>query len=420
MQQHGTGAKPSVPLAELRPSEANARPAERGSRRESASSADFEQAAQTEVEAAFEALKDMAHEERLEKAAEVFARHFTQLNAALKEKDAMLELQQKKLAQHEDVARRYENMEKELVYKQNEVKKQKRRLDAAERLCDKAPLSYSKFMEGGNKFFRAQIGQFLYLDTPELLRDHIKFLDSFYPLDSLGWLDTNTHEQDSGGEEAAAGAACAPSPKRRKRKFPLSPEDAVVLWLFLLRTGCSFGRAAALFHTSEQTVRRVFTTMTSLHKELFEDEFFMLEEEALRAIIPEMMKTFREHEAIDTTVAHIIDGFERPMQKPQDDEAAAACWSQYKHNYTAKFLLGILSSGMLPDSACMPTSHLLNSMLLLFTGAIYFVSDAYPGSIGDPDISRACGFLELMIRGLDVMAGACAACHSNLAPQPQI
>ena len=45
------------------------------------------------------------------------------------------------------------------------------------------------------------------------------------------------------------------------------------------------------------------------------------------------------------------------------------------------------------------------SLTLSFTGAIYFVSDAYPGSIGDPDLTRVSGFLDLMIRGLDVMAG---------------
>lgn len=65
-----------------------------------------------------------------------------------------------------------------------------------------------------------------------------------------------------------------------------------------------------------------------------------------------MMNTFREYEGVDTTAAHIndiIDGFERPFQKPQDDEAAAACWSTYKHNYIAKFLLGILSSSERPS-----------------------------------------------------------------------
>ena len=102
------------------------------------------------------------------------------------------------------------------------------------------------------------MAQFIYFDTSELLRDHVNFLNSYYPLDSIGWLDTNVNEAE---READAGSAAAPSadaqsPKRRKRRFPVTPEDAVVMWLFLLRTGCTWGRAAALFHTSVQTVRR--------------------------------------------------------------------------------------------------------------------------------------------------------------------
>lgn len=94
-----------------------------------------------------------------------------------------------------------------------------------------------------------------------------------------------------------------------------------------------------------------------------------------------MMKTFKEYEGIDTAVVHIIDGFERAFEKPSDDEAQAVVFSSYKHMCTAKFLLDILSNG-----------------------AFYFISDAYPGSIGDPDLTCVCSFLELMIEGLDVMA----------------
>ena len=36
--------------------------------------------------------------------------------------------------------------------------------------------------------------------------------------------------------------------------------------------------------------------------------------------------------------------------------------------------------------------------------AFYMISDAFPGSITDPELVRVCGFLDLMIKGLDVMA----------------
>jgi hypothetical protein len=108
-------------------------------------------------------------------------------------------------------------------------------------------------------------------------------------------------------------------------------------------------------------VRRAFLTMLALHKEVFEEEFFNLDEAALRAIIPPMMETYKEKQGIDTSVGHIIDAFESAIQKPSDDEAQAAFWSNYKHGHTAKFLLGILSSG-----------------------ALYFTSKGHGGSLGDP------------------------------------
>ena len=82
-------------------------------------------------------------------------------------------------------------------------------------------------------------------------------------------------------------------------------------------------RSAALFGQKKDTARRAFYTITIFLREIFEEEFFALEEPALRAIIPNMMKTFATYEGVTTTVAHIIDAFERVHEKPTDDEAAA-------------------------------------------------------------------------------------------------
>ena len=258
-------------------------------------------------------------------------------------------------------------------------------------------LSFEAFTT--DRHLMSEIHDFLFFPTVEVLRAHIAFLNACCPLDMLVWLDSDGRGDEGGGGNAdggdeggdgeggdatpmdIGGEAGRGKAQKLRRKFPLSPSDAIVMWLFMLRTGTRMKRTAKLFGVSRQTARRAFITMTQLHKLIFKEEFFKLEEPALRAIVPTMMKTFKEYEGVDTTVVHIIDGFECKMQKPSDDEAAAACWSSYKHNYTAKFLLDILSNG-----------------------AFYFISDAYPGSISDPDLSRVCGFLELMIDGLDVMA----------------
>ena len=225
-----------------------------------------------------------------------------------------------------------------------------------------------------DKWLQEGMADFIYFENMEVLDCWIDFLDAAYPLDKLVWADgRGAHD---GTDDGAGG-----EPKRRRRKFPLSPQDAIVCWLFIIKTGTNWKRTAKLFHTSRDTVRRAFITMLSLHKVIFQEEFFMLNEKALRAIIPAMMKTYKEQQGVDTNVGHIIDGFEVNMQKPSDDEAQASMWSNYKHNYTVKFLLGILSSG-----------------------AMYFTSEGHGGSITDPVLTEICGFLDLMIKGIDVMA----------------
>jgi hypothetical protein len=83
---------------------------------------------------------------------------------------------------------------------------------------------------------------------------------------------------------------------------------------------------------------------------------------------------------VKSNIGHILDGFEKQFECPKDDEVRAACWSSYKHLYTVKFLLGMLSSG-----------------------AHYFTSRGNPGSITDPDQVETSGFLDLLDKGIDVM-----------------
>ena len=228
-----------------------------------------------------------------------------------------------------------------------------RRVKLLERESRSAPLTYNRFTQNPESVLARNMGPFLFIDTVPALKAHVAKLNAFYPLELLRWVDTNAKDPSLPPEEAedaenaeSEGEGDSQRAVKRRNRCPMKrPEDAVVLWLFILRTGSTFEQTGAMFDVSRMTVRRVFYTMTKLHHDMFKEEFFLLHEEALKAIIPDMMKTFREHEGVDTSVAHIIDGFERRMEKPQDDEAAAACWSTYKHLYTAKFLLGILSSG---------------------------------------------------------------------------
>ena len=77
----------------------------------------------------------------------------------------------------------------------------------------------------------------------------------------------------------------------------------------------------------------------------------------------------------------IIDCAEVYIQTPSSLDIAAMCWSEYKHHYTIKFLVGITPNG-----------------------AISFVSDCYGGRASDKFIVEDCGFISNLRPGDQVMA----------------
>jgi len=113
-----------------------------------------------------------------------------------------------------------------------ELKALKREYARAGRLC------LERFRQ--SKRLRGELSSYVYFETMAALEAHIAWLDACCPLESIIWLDTPKADDGS-----------AKVPKQRKRKFPLGPKDAVVLWLFILRTGSSFKRAAGLFDTTK-------------------------------------------------------------------------------------------------------------------------------------------------------------------------
>jgi len=66
--------------------------------------------------------------------------------------------------------------------------------------------------------------------------------------------------------------------------------------------------------------------------------------------------------------------------------------AQYKHQYTAKFFLDILSNG-----------------------TCYYVSEAYGGCIDDRTLTKVCGFLKLLEAGQDALADKGFLVHDLLA-----
>ena len=77
----------------------------------------------------------------------------------------------------------------------------------------------------------------------------------------------------------------------------------------------------------------------------------------------------------------IIDATEIFVEQPAIPELQQLTFSSYKNHNTYKGLIGISP-----------------------TGAVVFVSDLYPGSISDKELTRRCGILDMLDKGDAVIA----------------
>ncbi|XP_077994995.1 uncharacterized protein LOC144448593 [Glandiceps talaboti] len=154
----------------------------------------------------------------------------------------------------------------------------------------------------------------------------------------------------------------------------LSTFEAFVLVLVRLRRGMDMEHLADNFGTSSTTVSRYCVTWIDfLSKELS----FLIKWPARDQIRSSLTNTFRHYKATSA----IIDCTEFFIQKPSLPSSQRITWSSYKHHNTLKTLIAISP-----------------------TGAFTFVSDLWSGSISDRKIVQACGFLEKIQQGDDVMA----------------
>ena len=89
----------------------------------------------------------------------------------------------------------------------------------------------------------------------------------------------------------------------------------------------------------------------------------------------------------------VIDATEIYVEKPSLPDIQQMTFSNYKNSNTFKVLVGISPSG-----------------------AIIFISDLYPGSISDKELTRKSGILELLQRGDFVMADRGFDIQDDLTP----
>lgn len=145
--------------------------------------------------------------------------------------------------------------------------------------------------------------------------------------------------------------------------------------LVRLRLDLSFRFLSYQFNVSHQLVSKYFyKTLFILYSRLKTLVYWPDRE----TLIKTMPSIFQEKFGEKITV--IIDCFEIYFQKSGVPSASCSSWSNYKHDFTGKYLIGITPQG-----------------------TISFISDGYGGRSSDKFITEDCGFLDYLQEGDIIM-----------------
>lgn len=110
-----------------------------------------------------------------------------------------------------------------------------------------------------------------------------------------------------------------------------------------IRLGLLEEDLADRFSISVSYVSRIFTTWVKVLRKFLGEHVFNPPKEVVRANLPPPpFKTPRY-----SCVRHIIDCSEVFIEMPQSMTVSNQCWSDYKHKFTAKFLVSITPAGMI-------------------------------------------------------------------------
>lgn len=150
----------------------------------------------------------------------------------------------------------------------------------------------------------------------------------------------------------------------------------LMMVLMKLKLNFSFQTLGYRFEVTLNEASLCFKKVVILLEHAFSALVHWPDRESLRTAMPEsFQKTF------GNSVAVIIDCFEITCQKPSNLKAKSQSYSQYKHNYTVQYLIGI-------------TPH----------GFVSFISNGYGGRASDNFITQDSGLLDKLEFGDVVLA----------------
>ena len=159
------------------------------------------------------------------------------------------------------------------------------------------------------------------------------------------------------------------------RPRSLTKFQEFIVVLMRLRLGLFEGDLAHRFEVSESTISVIVRTWVKFLRSEFEPLIKMPARDVFRF---HSRKIFKK---LFPKVALIIYCTEVKMDRPSALDSQSACYSSYKSKPTMKALIGITPSGVLA-----------------------FVSDFFPGSTSEKEITQMTGLLNELEHGDEIMA----------------
>jgi hypothetical protein len=200
---------------------------------------------------------------------------------------------------------------------------------------------------------------FIFAPLPALHQAHGRYVTNHGAVTSHKQYNPADFEKEIKHEDGAS---------RRKRKTTMDEATSILFTLVILRTGMQLNVASVLFDLSASTAGRVFVTWLCL---LHSVHFPMIRMPTWKEVVDGCPSSVRDQGMGE--VAVMIDCTEFTTERMWLKDAAHYIFSTYKQRPTAKFVVGITTSG-----------------------AFCYVSGGYGGRMTDNAVVRKSGILEVL------------------------